>query len=132
MKQITVLGSAVETSTASYSTNANNAIGLGSTKKRLNMENHSTLKVVWDVTVVPGVDTVTPSIEYLDPVSGKWIAALTGAAKATTGTIVLLVGLGVTVVANLSANDRIPGDFRVTMTHSAGSSFTYSIAAYLM
>lgn len=85
--------------------------------------------IIIDVTVAPGVDTVTPKIEGYDAVSGKYYTLLTGAAISSTGTTVLKIGPGLAASANVSAADFLPLKWRVTMTHSAGTSFTYSVAA---
>lgn len=87
------------------------------------------LHLIIDVTVAPGVDTVTPKIEGYDPISGKFYTLLTGAAISTTGTNILKIGPGLSASANVSAADFLPAFWRVTMTHSAATSFTYSVAA---
>ncbi len=84
--------------------------------------------LIIDVTVAPGVDTVTPKIEGYDAVSGKFYTLLTGSAISTTGTNVIKIGPGLAASANVSAADFLPLKWRVTMTHSAGTSFTYSVA----
>ena len=86
------------------------------------------LTVVLNVTAVPGTDTVTPSIEGKDP-NGVYYPVLTGTAMAATGTQVLYVGDGLPATANVSANAPIPPTYRVKVTHSAGSNFTYSVSA---
>lgn len=85
-----------------------------------------------DVTVVPGVDTVTPKIQGYDETSGKYYDILVGSAIVATGTTVLKVYPGITVAANVSASDVLPTSWRVTMTHSAATNFTYSIGASLI
>lgn len=87
------------------------------------------LHLVIDVTVVPGVDTVTPKIEGYDAVSGKYYTLLTGAAISSAGTNIMKVGPGLSASAGVAAADFLPCAWRVTMTHSAGTSFTYSVAA---
>ncbi len=88
--------------------------------------------IVIKVTAVPGVDTVTPSIEAVNPVDGTYYTLLTGPAISTMGTTVLKVFPGIAVVANVSASDFLPQGWRVTLTHSAGTDFTYSISANLV
>lgn len=85
-----------------------------------------------DVTVVPGTDTVTPKIEGYDPRSGKYYTILEGAAIVATGTTILKVYPGIGAVANGAASDVLPPAWRVTMTHSAASDFTYSVSANLV
>lgn len=84
------------------------------------------VKVVVDVTVAPGVDTVTATIEGLDPVSGKYFTLLASAAIVAVSTVVLTVYPGIAVAANVSASDVVPDTYRVRFTHSAGTNFTYS------
>lgn len=85
------------------------------------------VKVVLDVTAVPGVDTVQLVIENKDPTSGKYVQVLAAAARAGAGTDTLTVYPGGAVTANVSANDVIAEVYRVRVIHSAGSNFTYSV-----
>lgn len=86
------------------------------------------ITVVLDVTAVPGIDTVTLSIEGKDDVSGKYYTVLQAAARVATGTDVLNVAPGIAVTANQSASAQVPPVYRVKVTHSAGSNFTYSVS----
>lgn len=90
------------------------------------------LHVVFDITAVPGVDTVTITIEGKDALSGKYYPILIGAATPAVGTKVLRVYPALTVVANLTENDILPRDWRVTVTHSGAGAFTYSVGASLI
>ena len=83
--------------------------------------------IVIDVTAVPGIDTVTPSVQAFDPISGKFYDILVGTALVATGTVVLKVFPGIAS----SANDFLPLNWRVVMTHSALTNFTYSVSANL-
>lgn len=85
------------------------------------------VKVVLDITAVPGVDTVLLTIQAKDPVSGKYVTLLAGVAEAGVATRVYTVYPGLVAAANAVASDVVPDDYRVTMTHSAVTSFTYSI-----
>ncbi|HYD33802.1 MAG TPA: hypothetical protein VEA39_04465 [Methylophilaceae bacterium] len=85
------------------------------------------IHVIVDVTAVPGTDTVTPSIQGRDPVSGKYYDLLVGSAISAVGTVVLKVGQGIAAAANLAAADIVPSSWRVVLTHSAGTNFTYSV-----
>lgn len=87
--------------------------------------------IVIDVTAVPGIDTVTPSVQAFDPISGKFYDILVGTALVATGTVVLKVFPGIASSANASANDFLPLNWRVVMTHSALTNFTYSVSANL-
>lgn len=117
-KCISILGSSVRAATTN-SANQNNYGNKG-------------LHLVVDITAVPGVDTVTPKIQGYDPVSGKYYDILVGAATAITGTTVLKVYPGITAAGNVSVSDILPLTWRVVMTHSAGTDFTYSVSANLV
>lgn len=87
---------------------------------------------VIDVTAFAGTaPTLVITIQGLDPLSGKYFTLLASAVINTVSTVVLRVGPGFPVTANLSANDIIPKQFRVlyTITGSAGQSFTFSVGA---
>lgn len=84
------------------------------------------VKVVLDITTVPGVDTVTMTIQGKDPVSGKYYTILASAALVAVATTVYTVFPGAPVSANVSANDTIPDIYRLIFTHSAGTNFVYS------
>lgn len=88
--------------------------------------NHRGVRVFWNITVVPTIETITPTIEVKDPVSGVYTAILTGAARATSGHVLLEVYPGVGTTANLIASDILSRTWRVTFTHSASGSWTYS------
>jgi hypothetical protein len=87
------------------------------------------VELVIDMTAVPGVDTVTFTIQAKDPTSGKYFTVLASAAIVATGTTVLRVYPGLTAAANAVVSDVLPRSWRVQATHSAGSNFTYSVGA---
>jgi len=80
------------------------------------------------VTVVPGGDTVTFTIEGKD-YDGTYYTILASTAGAGSGTRTYRVYPGATASANLIASDVLPDVWRVTVTHSGVGSFTYSIIA---
>jgi hypothetical protein len=93
------------------------------------------LNLVIDVTAVTATPSVVCTIDALDPLSGKYYNLLTGAALTDSGapyTVVMKIGPGLPVTANVSANAALPGTLRVTMTHGDADSITYSVAAHLM
>ena len=96
--------------------------------------NHSArgLILVIDMTVVPGIDTVTFTIQGKDPASAKYFNLLVSAAIVAVSTVVLRVYPGLTAAANLVASDVIPRTWRVITTHSAATNFTYSVSAALL
>jgi hypothetical protein len=81
---------------------------------------------VINVTVVPGVDTITPKIQAMDNL-GNYYDLLVGAAISTTGITVLKIAQGGAVIAGGAAADFMPDVYRVVVTPSAGTSFTYSV-----
>lgn len=88
---------------------------------------------VIDVTAVPGGgDTVTPKIEGADPASGKYYDILVGVPIAATGTSVLKVHPDIAASLNTQAKDVLPTTWRVTLTHSANTNFTYSVGSLLV
>ena len=86
------------------------------------------VKVVLDVTAVPGVDTVQLVVENKDPASGKYFQVLAAAARVATGTDTLTIMRGGPATANIAANDEIADTYRARVLHSAGTSFTYSVS----
>jgi hypothetical protein len=84
-------------------------------------------RLTFDVTVAPGVDTVTLSIQGKDVASGKYITLLASAAISATGTTQLTIGPTIPTAANAAVQTLFPETFRVVVTHSAGTSFTYSV-----
>lgn len=85
------------------------------------------IHLIVDVTAVPGGDTITPKIQGKDVTSGKYYDILVGAAISSTGTNVLKVYPGIGASANAAASDMLPRVWRVVVTHSAGTNFTYSV-----
>lgn len=90
------------------------------------------LHLTIDMTAVPGVQTVTFTIQGKDPISGKYYTILASAAIVAVSTVVLRVYPSLVAAANLVANDVLPRSWRVTATHSGAGSFTYSVAASLV
>lgn len=82
---------------------------------------------VFDITAVPGVQTVTLTIQGKDETSGKYYTLIAGTALSATSTNVYKVGQGLPVTANVSANDVIPRTIRAVVTHSGAGSFTYTV-----
>lgn len=87
--------------------------------------------VIIRVDAVPGVDTITPSIQAREESGGSWYDILVGAAIVATGTTVLKVYPGITPVANGAASDFLPVEWRVTVTHSGAGNFEYEVNANL-
>jgi hypothetical protein len=90
------------------------------------------VQIVIDVTAVTSTPSTTPKIEGVDSLSGKAYTILTGAAIAATGTVVLRVYPGCIASANLVANDVLPEQIRITLTHGNANSMTYTVSAHLI
>lgn len=109
----TILASAARTATTNGQDMSNDA--------------YQGVHVILDITAVPGGDSVTLTVQGKDPASGKYYSVLVGSAETTTGTKVYKVYPGIATLANGAANDILPTTWRVIVTHSAGTSFTYSV-----
>ena len=70
---------------------------------------------------------ITPKIEGYDPVSATYYNLLTGTAITSTGHTVLRVGIGLESAANTIANEYLPEDVKVTVTHATTGAYTYTI-----
>ena len=90
------------------------------------------LMVVINCTAIVTAPSVVPRIDYFDDASGTWTTLLTGAAITTVSKVILRVGPGMPVTANVSANDGLPDRLRVDITHGNGNSITYSVGAHLL
>lgn len=85
-----------------------------------------------NMTAVPGVDTVIFTLEGKDELSGTYYTIIASAALVATGMVVLRVFPGLVAAANTFVNDVLPRTIRVRTTHSAASSFTYTVAVQPM
>lgn len=118
--------------------NVNDAVLASAVRSATNQSpdqvNHNArgLILVFDITAVPGVDTVTLTIQGKDETSGKYYTILAGAAQSAVGTVVMRVYPGLSATANLTANDVLPRNWRVNVAHSAATNFTYSVGAALI
>lgn len=84
--------------------------------------------IIIDVTVDPALASVQPVLEAKDQTSGKFYDLIASIAAITAvGTTVLKLGPDIITAANLAAQDFIPDDVRLTLTHADGDSITYSV-----
>lgn len=83
------------------------------------------------MTSVAGAASITFKIEGYDTASGVYYNVLTGAAISSTGTTVFKVGFGFQPVPNLTANDFVPGRWKITITHATGDNIAYSLGVWL-
>lgn len=89
----------------------------------------SYLDMIIDVTAGTAGFSITPTIQGLDPASGKWYTLLAGAAIGATGTTVLRVGPALTAAANTVAAFILPKTWRLSMAVADTKSVTYSVGA---
>ena len=98
--------------------------------------NHKGIFVVFDVTAVPGGDTVQLKLQAYDGASGKYIDLLTGTAESAVGTYLygLYPGIGdKNAIFDNYEEIMLPRTWRVQIVHSAATSFTYSVGvAYVL
>jgi hypothetical protein len=93
---------------------------------------HRGLHVVIDVTAAADTPSVVPHIQAQDPATGTWYDILVGAAITGAGTTVLKVYPGLAAVANLVADQGLPGLWRLFMDAADADSLTYSVGAHLL
>jgi hypothetical protein len=90
------------------------------------------LIAVFDVTAVPGVQTVTLELQGRDVTSGLYYTILASAAIAAVSTTVLRIYPGTAAVANLAADHPLPRAWRARVVHSGAGNFTYSVGASVL
>lgn len=87
--------------------------------------------VTLDVTSA-GTGSITLEIDYKDPVSGKYLPLLTGAAVVANGTTQYTVYPGITAAANAAASMILPRTWRVVVTANNANPVTYSVGAAVL
>jgi hypothetical protein len=87
---------------------------------------------IFDITAVPGAQTVTFSVQGKDATSSKYYTILTGAAESATVTRRYKIYPTIIGIFQTNSQDLLPRTFRVVITHSAGGSFTYSVGVCYM
>lgn len=104
------------------------------TANSADITNHNARGVaIWfNITAVPTIETVTLSVSAKDPISGVYSTIFTGAAEAAAATRFYQIYPGVTETATVDAAIALPRTWRVTVTHSASGSFTYSVGYCLI
>lgn len=119
LDNITLLASAAQTTTQTTADQTNfNARGV---------------IVTLDATVnAGGLGSITLEIDAKDPVSGKYVALLTGAAVVSVTTNIYVVYPGATTVANATIGVPLPRTWRVKVTANNANPVTYSVGASLI
>lgn len=84
------------------------------------------------VTVDPAAASITPKIEYADPIAGNVIAWAAAAAIAAVGTYAYLVypGIGAAELGDITENvdTPLPSDWNFVMAVADADSMTYSVS----
>jgi hypothetical protein len=88
------------------------------------------LDLVLDMTNV-GTGSVTLTINFKDPASGKYILLLSGAAVTTNVTNNYTIGPTVAAVANVSATRSLPDVLQIVVTANNSNSAVYSLGTVL-
>lgn len=91
------------------------------------------IQLITNVTVVPGVDTITISILGLEPAQGDPYVLAETPAIVAVGTYILTLYPSITEVANEKVSQIFPETYAIASTHSNPfvTDFTYSIAGYI-
>ena len=98
-----------------------------SVQERIDPSEISNIHLIIDVTAINLTPTITVSIEGLDEATGKYYTLIESAAITTVSTNTLKVGKNVIESTNISAQDFIPNNIRVSVVHTDADSITYSI-----
>jgi len=86
------------------------------------------IHIIIDVTAVAATPSIQPKILATDKASGKTYELLPGIAAITAiGTTVLKVGKDIVAAAGLAAQDLIPENVVLELTHVDADSITYSV-----
>lgn len=93
--------------------------------------NHRGIKVTTDVTSA-GTGSITVSIQEKDPTSGKYTSLLDSIALTANATTILTVYPGLTAVANVTATQVLPRDWRIVVTANNANTITYSVGYALI
>lgn len=98
--------------------------------------NYRGIIVDCNVTAAPGIETLTLSLQSKDPAGGSYVTMAANTAQVSTGLIRLKAFPGVTIVTaaltGQTISDVVTNTWRLVMTHSAGSSWTYSCSYQLI
>lgn len=125
--------------TANTSSPDYTAIAVGAVITITSIIGGDTFVVVSSATTITTTDvnmasagSVVFKIQAKDELSGQYYDLVESAAIVTISTVVLRVYPGLTAVANLTATDNLPMDFRVVATHTGAFTMTYSVGINLL
>ena len=85
------------------------------------------VRITIDSTAVGVTPSTTFNVEAYEPTSDKWVLLLASAAISTVTTVVLTIGPGMPVTANVSANAVLTRRWRVRPVHPNAFTHTYSV-----
>ncbi len=87
-----------------------------------------------DVTLDPDIVSIVAKLQALDQGTGVWadIPGAVTAAIAATGHSDFTVYPGIGETANVSVSDIMPAQFRVVVTHTGGTTMTYSVVVEML
>lgn len=114
--EVTVLASAVRAATNNTADQRN--------------YNSKGILVVFDVTVVPTIDTVQLILQAKDPASGKYIDLFVDATQVAvvTRSVIIRPGTGAAADGIDATRDySVPRTFRIRIVHVGVGNFTYSV-----
>lgn len=105
----------------------------------IEIHNASAFMALINVTAIPGVQTLTMSLEGKDPVTGLYTQILTGAATAAAGAyglhinaaVVSAAWSGLVAAGSNFLSTFLPHTLRIRIVHSGGGNWTYSIAGFI-
>lgn len=86
------------------------------------------IKVYINITTIGSGNTVTVTIQAVDPGSGNVVALLVSAALASNATTTLTVYPGLTAAANVTANDVLPYTWNIKAVVAGGNATTGTIS----
>lgn len=97
-----------------------------------NGQGHRGLHLIIDATAFAATPSVVFTIQGYSPLGDDYYTILASAAIVTSGTTVLRVYPGLTASANVTANDVLPLNWRVSAVAGDADSLTYSVQALLL
>lgn len=109
--------------------------GVGATASQNSADQVNTdargVKVFVNVTNA-GTGSITAAVQAKDPASGAYTTLLASAAIVANGATVLTVYPGLPATANVSANDVLPRQWRVSVTANNANPINYTVGAALI
>lgn len=87
---------------------------------------------VFIVTTAIGTGSITVAVQAKDPASGVYVTLLASAAIVTNITGTLTVYPGLPATANVSANDVLPRNWRISVTANNANPANYTVGASLI